>query len=399
MSRILFAWELGDNYGHLTKDLAVAQDLRARGHAVDFMIRDTRIGDELLSKAGFSFLQAPLPQCAVRLVKPPVNYADILAINGYADRPTLSGLVRSWRSVFDHLQPDVVVIDHAPTALLAACLHGIPAGIIGNGFEVPPPLNPLPPIRPWEAMSIDRLRAADAVVLSNINAVTTAGGGHALSQLSELFAGQTTRLTTFSELDHFGARRDGEYVGPIGGVPHALTVPWQTEQKPRVFAYLHRSLPGLEALLSALQDQVVECTCVIPELPVALKKQFESKHLHLVGQPITLEAILPMANVAIASGSNTIAESLLAGVPLLLVPESVEQYLAAARVEALGAGLMIRTARSQTDFASALDRILTDKCFAQVAQRFAQKYQGYNREQTILAVASFIERVALRQGK
>lgn len=39
MSRILFAWELGENYGHLMRLAPVADKLRAAGHQLLFAVR------------------------------------------------------------------------------------------------------------------------------------------------------------------------------------------------------------------------------------------------------------------------------------------------------------------------------------------------------------------------
>lgn len=42
MSRILFVWELGAHFGHLSRDIPVAQRLCEEGHQVRFAVRDTR---------------------------------------------------------------------------------------------------------------------------------------------------------------------------------------------------------------------------------------------------------------------------------------------------------------------------------------------------------------------
>ena len=35
MSRILLAWELGNNLGHVSRFLSLAQELRKRNHGID----------------------------------------------------------------------------------------------------------------------------------------------------------------------------------------------------------------------------------------------------------------------------------------------------------------------------------------------------------------------------
>ena len=57
------------------------------------------------------------------------------------------------------LQPQVVVADYAPTALLAARACGIPRVTVGTGFALPRLSDPLPALRPWVPVDGAKLRA------------------------------------------------------------------------------------------------------------------------------------------------------------------------------------------------------------------------------------------------
>lgn len=59
MSRIILAWELGANYGHLSQLLCVAQQLRNRGHQVLFAIKNTVAAEQLLNDEKFCYVTAP----------------------------------------------------------------------------------------------------------------------------------------------------------------------------------------------------------------------------------------------------------------------------------------------------------------------------------------------------
>ena len=153
MSRILFAWELGANYGHLTRMAPIAEKLRGAGHQVFFAVRDMRSAAEILGPKGFAFTQAPIPSGRPRPKSGPGNHAEMLALEGYADRVTLWGMARGWISLAQLFRAELVVADHAPGALLAAWILGLPRAQIGSGFEIPPSGLPLPAIRPWENIS------------------------------------------------------------------------------------------------------------------------------------------------------------------------------------------------------------------------------------------------------
>jgi len=60
MTRFLFVWELGSDYGHLARLLPVAVALRERGHGVDFVVRDLMGAEKLIAPLGMRVFQAPL---------------------------------------------------------------------------------------------------------------------------------------------------------------------------------------------------------------------------------------------------------------------------------------------------------------------------------------------------
>ena len=99
--RILFAWELGANLGHLARDIPVAEQLRKLGHDVTFAARDLRVAQEVLAPRGFRFLQAPRPHTAGHRKQPPANYSGILLAGGYGDALNLVGSVGGWAGLLD----------------------------------------------------------------------------------------------------------------------------------------------------------------------------------------------------------------------------------------------------------------------------------------------------------
>lgn len=114
------AWELGANMGHMDRMLVSARVLRSRGHEVMLALKDLSQAHGRIVTEGFAVLQTPawLP----RMAKSPglVNFSAVLAAAGWLDAAGLAGLLSGWRGLYRLCRPDLLICDHAPTALLAA---------------------------------------------------------------------------------------------------------------------------------------------------------------------------------------------------------------------------------------------------------------------------------------
>lgn len=393
MSRILLGWELGANYGHLTRQLPIADRLREQGHAVFFAVRDTAVAARLLERHGFSYTQAPFDTANRRPSEPPANYAEILLASGYVDPTTLCGMVRSWLSLMRLLRTDCVVIDHAPTALFAAYLAGVPAVAIGSGFEIPPDRSPLPSIRPWDNIEFSRLQQAEERVLESLNALSASFGRPKLYRVSELFRYASTLLTSFAELDHYGPRDGENYVGPLSANVTGQQENWRERGKPHIFAYLRPSVPGFELLLQALSKLKAEVIVAAPDIHRGQAEALVSDRFRLHAQPVALDGkLLQSADLAVSyAGAGTVNTCLLAGVPMLLVPQNVEQYLMSRCVETIGAGIATKQARSETEFCELLEQVLHTPAYRQQAKAFANSHAGFNPEQVLNQALRMIE--------
>lgn len=379
MARILIAWQLGSHYGHLTADLPIAEALREAGHDVLFAVRDPRVAAEVLSPAGFEFLPIPLPQSAAGVVDAPISYSDILVAAGFGDPVTALGLTRSWMSLFALARPDVLVADHAPMALVAARAYGIPSVPIGSGFTVPPSTSPAPSIRAWESISPERLLAADQRALAGANGALESLGAAPLGALPDLFAAGRALLTTFPELDHYGPRKDCVYLGPVSAPLQSTPQSWQSGSEPRIFAYLRPTVPRVDALLSALEACGAQVLCAMPGATAELIQHFAGTRITVSAAPLPAAALLRGANLTVTYGGQGLtASSLLAGVPLLVIPQTVEQYGGAQLVEQLGAGVCLGFDREEARAASALRQLLTDRRYRDAARRFAAEHADFD---------------------
>lgn len=383
MRRITFAWEFGANYGHLARGLPIAQRLKTRGFDILFAVRDVEVADSMLSPSEMPFVAAPRLMRPVALRRSPINYGQILAEAGYAHRPALRAQLAAWINLWRLAQPSAVVIDHSPTALLAARILNIPCMLLGTGFTIPPDADPMPPLRPWERVSVQELRESDAFVLANINDAVTSFGHPPLQRIADMFAGLPARLATFPELDHYETRPNGVFIGPVGAESNHPSVQWIGGEGPRLFAYLRMGMTGLDGLLGALKELGAEVLCVMPGAPASVVSRLNGPRFQVFPHAVSLSGVLKGASVVVSyGGAGLIAEALIAGVPLLLVPQFVEQHMSAKRVEGLGVGIVLDRGLSQGDFARALTQMMTEPRYKTVAMLLAKKFSPFSSRAT-----------------
>lgn len=394
MANLVFAWELGGNLGHLGKFLPLARALRERGHAVHWAVASTTAAARLLDADGFRWLQAP--QCPEQTRPgPPLSYADILLRFGYAQPADLLGLSMAWRELMTQAGAQLVLADHAPTALLAARTLGLPAMLFSSSFCVPPPQRPTPNMRPWLAFPDAQIAALDQHATASINGVLARFGKPPLAGVAELFAVAEDGLLGFPELDHYAERGDARYWGSLPDAGVGAVPSWPEQPGRRIFAYLRPELPHHAAALAALHTLGQPAVVFFPGLAPALAQRYAAAHLVFAHRPVDLARAVAEAAVAITYASlSTTTHFLLAGKPVLLLPGHLEQFLLARRVEQMGAGLLVDPEQPATDLPEKLQRLLSDPFFTNNAQTFARKYAAFTQEVVIHNLVRRIEEIA-----
>jgi UDP:flavonoid glycosyltransferase YjiC (YdhE family) len=127
------------------------------------------------------------------------------------------------------------------------------------------------------------------------------------------------------------------------------------------------ALPGLLGALAALPVRVLLTLGGVLE-PAAVSAPGNVT----VRGYLSHEAALPhMAVVVTHGGMSTVATTLAAGVPMVCVPQGRDQPLNAARVQELGAGLVIAADAAPGKLANAVEQVLADPAFRTTAQRMA----------------------------
>ncbi len=396
MARLFYAWEFGANFGHIGAFLPLGRALRDRGHAVSWVVTQTGPAARLLGREGFTWLQAP-HATEVQLKNPPLTYADILLRFGYANADDLMGLVVAWRELFHLGDAQLVLADHAPTALLAARSMDLPVMLFSNGFTVPPRLRPLPNMRPWQKLSAAQLLAIEDRALASINQVLHGFGKPPLTALHQLFDVAEEALITYPELDHYDNRGPARYWGSLPNAAIGIAPPWPTTSgaTKRIFAYLRAETPHVEAALQALQQSGQATVIYFPGMPETLRSKWQAPqtaHMVFVTEPVDIECAAREADLAITYSSlATTTAFLMAGKPLLLLPSHLEQFLLARRVVEMGAGRVVSAEQPAADLQTLMKELLNDPAYAQNAQAFSAKYASFGQSNVIENLVRRIE--------
>ena len=213
----------------------------------------------------------------------------------------------------------------------------------------------------------------------------------ALSVLHELFADATPALITFPELDHYGARK-ADYLGPIHAQLNGAKINWPQGTGKYIFAYLRPDVPGFQALIKRLQAQTNPTILIAPNAPQAWVAQHASQKLAIYTSPIQIDPLLKHCELGISyGGSGTLSQFALAGVPQLILPKNIEQYLGGMRVQEMGAGLVVGQERGEAALQQQLDQVLNDTAQAKASHAFKTRHANFRVEQAIERVAGLLE--------
>jgi UDP:flavonoid glycosyltransferase YjiC (YdhE family) len=394
MAKVLVCWELGANLGHVTRQALVAERLREAGHEVLFAVRELANAAAVLGRRGFRYVQAPIHAGQARFPRPPVNYSELLLAEGYGMPAALLSQVSAWQSLFDLFGADAVIVDHAPTALLAAHARDLPRVQVGCGFAIPPVSDPFPRIRLSKGVSDAQLRKSDEVVSRSVNAcLARLPGARPIGHVSDIFRAAPACLVTFAEIDHYGAREDAQYAGALFGTTGGPRVAWKSKDYPHVFAYLQNGTAGLKNMLTALGKSRAEVICAIPGIPERVARELSRRRLRVLNHPVPLAPLLDEAQLVVChGGSGTSAQAFLSGVPLLALPASIEQLLQVRCYQRMGVGIAVGARRSVENIASALDELLSTGSYAEKAAHFANKYRGFRPTRAADQAVGFVER-------
>jgi UDP:flavonoid glycosyltransferase YjiC (YdhE family) len=384
MTRILMAWQHGQNFGHWARLSAVARSAATAGAFPILAVPESHA--QTLPQSGSTDIVArsPRPQPNVRATQPQ-SFADVLISLGYAQPETLAPVLHWWLTLLARLKIDRVVLDYAPAAQWAAQCLGIPAMQITNGFDGPPPTCPTfkfgmrgPMLERRNAKHIAQLDECFATVAQSLHLPAS-------PTLAGLLAYPFQVHDCIEEVDPYAPRSHSSwYVGPMGLPERLSAAAWPDKndrnRQPKVLAYLrgaalrHAVLDALTQPALGIQARVV---CISPDATRAEVDQWRTAGVTLSVAPAALEPLLASCDAVVSYGAAALTcQAALAGLPQLLLPADSEKRLMAERLAGCGAAITLPARSDAAAVARALSALLGDGDVRAAAQAIASRYRA-----------------------
>jgi UDP:flavonoid glycosyltransferase YjiC (YdhE family) len=156
---------------------------------------------------------------------------------------------------------------------------------------------------------------------------------------------------------------------------------WPEGEGKKLFVYIKPNSPAFRPLFAVLEKADFRTLWFAPGISPDLTARLTSPSLGIVREPIDISAVAKSAYAAILHGGHgTTAAMLLGGVPLLMLPEHIEQLLLARNVAALGAGTALNANSMTPELARTLEQPIRHARFRAAASAFAAKYKSLDQE-------------------
>ncbi|MCO5203807.1 MAG: oleandomycin glycosyltransferase [Anaerolineae bacterium] len=362
--------------GHVYPTLAVSAELIRRGHRVTYFLNEAY--RDKVAATGADYRDTP-NLFATEMEPPGGKFNPPLLAKTLLDMSEriLPDLVAALAAD----PPDVVVYDSmCPWGRLAAHMIGVPAVASMALINFPGAML----FRSGEALRIvgvlarglpdvigfmrtaRRLQRTVGLKLPPLTDILNWPGDFNISYTSARFQPDATKLgSTY------------RFVGPtIMQRPHDPDFPWDKLDPDRPLIYVslgtvfNDNTPFYHLCLEALRDGAYQVV-------LSFGKRTDPEALGLIPPHVIVRphvpqlALLERADLFIThAGMNSINEGLYFNVPLLLVPQQLEQALVAQRVVELGAGRLVRNGRvSAESLRQTIDQMLQDATLAANVQR------------------------------
>ena len=393
--KIIFcAWEIGGELGHIARFSAITKALELEGHHIVLALKDLSRAYPFFNNTRATLLQAPIWLPKITIQRPIACLADTLLCMGYLEPDALDCLVSAWESMIKMVQPDLVIFDYSPTAMLALQNSSIPKILIGNGFADPVPNFPIFDWRPYP-QDDQLIERQEHRVLENVNTVLKRRNKPALNRMSDLYAVDQVVTVTFPELDLYGGHRKNAIycVGATAELVDA-TVKFISADRPRILAYLKPLYPRIDLLIAALASCKASVFIACPKGAEHLFTPYVSDRFQFSTELVDLQGAMGQVDLFVGHGNaSSCKESLIAGNPMVILPIQLEQLLTGQRLQKSGFGVLVEKMPNVDDLVKLLDNLLDNSESYRAAIKNLLKHHPEPRLTVAEAVRSTVSKL------
>lgn len=366
MATIAIVWELGGGLGHISRLLQIAQYLKRQGHLPILVIRDLPPIESVFNAEGIECLQAPFWRGQYTHSSAPISFTETLLRVGYHSGDALASLLVQWLSVYARIDPDLILFDHSPTAMLASRRLDCPKIQIGTSFSVLPHTVPLPRYASWmhpSCLANKCLRESEKRCIANINNALDKINAPKISAVHKLFDTDHTFIDTHPVLDVYGERKNVEYMGVFRRADIGITPVWPCKDRSKIFVYLKSHYIHAEALLQACTISGAQYLIYSTDLCGEVVQRYTSTYIRFSDQPFRINEIAQSCDVSI-NHAGSLSELLLQqGKPQLLLPMNTEQMMRAKKIASLNAAQLYEPKHSPNTLIGHIRDVLDNVSF------------------------------------
>lgn len=370
--------------------MALAEAIRRRGGRVSALLPETRY--TIAAETVLTTPASVIPELAPPS-KPgprPDSWPQMLESLGFCQPDQLGPRIDWFLAEIERRAPDVLVCEHAPTAVLAARIAGVRVMAIGTGWTLPPTRVPMPGYRPTLQFDETDLRQREAPLLEAVNPLLVVRGAAELETAADWVRTESSVLMTWPELDHYGTREGSCYVGPIWDRRAGPAPEWPAGEGLRIFCYLKGQWRGLHSLISGFEHLPVRALVHIDR--ERERSYAAPPNVRVSAEPVDVEQVLEQADLVISHGGHTLTcQALLAGLPQWLLPMHAEQEATAWRLRRLGCGHFYTGSLGSARMARVMRRVLADEAPRQSAQSRAAELADWRLD---TAIENVVDRLA-----
>jgi UDP-N-acetylglucosamine:LPS N-acetylglucosamine transferase len=360
LARILVGYERGDNLGHFRRLVPVAEALAARGHQVTFFLRNPYDCRNELTRSPLPFIPTPdlvPPNPAEREPKRMGAYSDIMVYCGFGKLELLYPATLSWRTLFDHIKPDLIVCDHSPVICLAA--YGrIPVVQVGDGFTIPPAQEEtFPGFQKTKSATV-----APGDIVKVINEVQSRLGGPAVPCVTAPLRTAGRMICTLKGLDPYRDQRQDPVIGPTEGLQDPMPLPKIAKGgRPQIFAYLGIENRITPKMLEVFKKSDLPIEAYVRGMTEETAKKYLRPGLKFFKKPQPIGEVLSRASLAIHhGGSGMCLACCSAGRPQVALPIHEETLLNSQALGRIGVGRALTIKEVEKQGAEKLAETLED---------------------------------------